>query len=434
MGNAPQNASPVSGKQRFENLDFIRGMALFGILLMNIHWMAYGFDPYNLPALMTGETGANLWTWIITSMLFEGTQRATFSLLFGAGMVLLTSRLEASGRSDTADIYYRRLLWLILFGMIHAMLILWLGDVLFFYAIYGLFIFPFRNLSAKRLFILGLISMLVLSIWNYNSYKDFAHLAQQNATAQSILTDGGTLNEIQQQSMDDWQAASEMEKPSKKAFEDMNAGHLGSYLNAVKFLNGQFMSTNLTVLYNFGFDIIGMMLIGMALFKWGVLTLERPSRLYWTMLLVGYSIGLSMNYYEVSNMIAANFDVMTVHTQRLTYQIGRISMTLGHLGLMMLFCRSGWISWFRNSMSAVGRMALTSYISHSVITAIIFNGFGFALFGKLERYELYFIVLGICVFQMIISPLWLKYYRFGPVEWLWRSLTYVKRQKMRKAN
>lgn len=432
MGNEPQNASPVSGKQRFENLDFIRGMALFGILLMNIHWMAYGFDPYNMPALMTDETGANLWTWITTSMLFDGTQRATFSLLFGAGMVLLTSRLEASGRSDTADIYYRRLLWLMVFGMIHAMLILWLGDVLYIYALIGLFIFPFRNLAAKHLFILGLMAMLVLSIWNYSDYKDFADLSQKNDTSQSILAEGGTLNEIQQKSINDWQSAYEMMKPGEKAFENMNAGHLGSYVNSVKFLTNQFMSSRLIGFYKFGLDIIGMMFIGMALFKWGVLTLERPSRLYWSMLLAGYSIGLSMNYYEVSNMVAANFDVMTVRTQGVTHQIGRFSMTMGHLGLMMLFCRSGWISWFRKSMSAVGRMALTSYISHSVITAIIFNGFGFALFGKLERYELYFIVFGIFVFQMIISHLWLKYYRFGPIEWLWRSLTYVKRQKMRK--
>lgn len=112
----------------------------------------------------------------------------------------------------------------------------------------------------------------------------------------------------------------------------------------------------------------------------------------------------------------------------MTYQIGRIFTTLGHIGLFMLFIRSGWISWLRNALAAVGKMALTNYMLTSVICAFVFYGFGFGLFGELQRYQLYYVVAGIWIFQLIMSPIWMKYFLYGPAEWLWRSLTYKKRQ------
>ena len=107
-------------------------------------------------------------------------------------------------------------------------------------------------------------------------------------------------------------------------------------------------------------------------------------------------------------------------------------MTVGHLGALLLFCRSGWLHWLQQSLAAVGRMALSNYVSHSIICAIVFYGFGFGLYGRLERHQLYYVVAAVWVFQLMVSPIWLRYYHFGPFEWIWRSLTYLALQPLRR--
>jgi uncharacterized protein len=131
-------------------------------------------------------------------------------------------------------------------------------------------------------------------------------------------------------------------------------------------------------------------------------------------------------------MIADNFSVVSYLKATNTYDLGRWGMTFGHLGLLLLFIRSGIFVWLQRGLAAVGRMALTSYVSHSIICGIVFYGLGFGLYGEMARHELYYVVFAIWIFQLIISPIWLKYYRFGPLEWLWRSLTYLKSQPMKK--
>jgi uncharacterized protein len=150
------------------------------------------------------------------------------------------------------------------------------------------------------------------------------------------------------------------------------------------------------------------------------------------MMVLGYGIGLSVNYYETSLILDNNFSIPAFHKAGMTYAVGRIAVSFGHIGLVMLFCKSNVLGFLKNSLGAVGRMALTNYIMHSVICAFVFTGIGFSLFGQLQRYELYYVVVSIWVFQLIISPIWLKYFRFGPLEWLWRSLTYKKKQPFRR--
>jgi uncharacterized protein len=150
------------------------------------------------------------------------------------------------------------------------------------------------------------------------------------------------------------------------------------------------------------------------------------------MVLVGYPIGFAVNLYELDIVLEDNFSVLALLRASWTYDVGRLAMTAGHLGALLLFCRSGWLRWLQRGLAAVGRMALSSYISHSVICAFVFYGFGLGLYGQLERYELYYVVGAIWLFQLIVSPLWLKHYRFGPLEWLWRTLTYLERQPMRR--
>jgi len=115
-----------------------------------------------------------------------------------------------------------------------------------------------------------------------------------------------------------------------------------------------------------------------------------------------------------------------------TYDLGRIPMTIGHLGMLMLFARGSWFGWLRTSLAAVGRMAFTNYIMTSIICAFVFYGFGFGLYGELQRHQLYYVVGGIWLLQLVLSPWWLARYRFGPLEWLWRGLTYGEKPAMRR--
>jgi uncharacterized protein len=116
---------------------------------------------------------------------------------------------------------------------------------------------------------------------------------------------------------------------------------------------------------------------------------------------------------------------------RPTYDIGRMGMAIGYIGLVMLICKSEILTLLRSALAAVGQMALTNYLSHSVICNFIFMGYGLGLVGQLNRYEIYYVVLGVWIFQLIVSPLWLRFFRFGPVEWLWRTLTYMQWQPMK---
>jgi uncharacterized protein len=150
------------------------------------------------------------------------------------------------------------------------------------------------------------------------------------------------------------------------------------------------------------------------------------------MVLIGYAIGLTTNYFETSYQISNDFDIVAIARTEITYDLGRVFTTLGHIGLIMLFIKSGLLPFLQKSLAAVGQMAFSNYIMHSIICNTIFLGFGFSMYGKLQRYELYFIVFAIWIFQLIVSPIWLTYFRFGPLEWLWRSLTYWRRQPFRR--
>jgi uncharacterized protein len=182
--------------------------------------------------------------------------------------------------------------------------------------------------------------------------------------------------------------------------------------------------------YRYFFDIFGMMMIGMGLFKLGILTLEARTQTYAAMTVAGYAIGLPINLYEAVWLMSHNFSGLAQHQASITYDLARLAQTIGHLGLLGLFLKSGIFPFFRRSMAAVGRMALTNYLSHSLVALIIFVLLGY--WGALERHQLYYIVLSVWAVQFVISPIWLKHFHFGPVEWLWRYLTYGERPPFRK--
>jgi uncharacterized protein len=406
--------------KRLESLDFIRGCALFGILIMNIVGMGMG-PAYDNPTVMGGDTGINLWTWFVVNVTFEGTQRGLFSILFGAGVILFTSR------PDSTDAYFRRNLWLIAFGLFNAWILLWGGDILYFYGLTALFLFSFRNLSGKRLLALGVASFVLGAAWTGLDTANLLNLHDRAITAEKVPVAKRT--EEQKKTIDQWKEQSRG-GPPPAVVAKLRSQNTAGYFSALQARAPRIAKAQSWWAYRYFFDIFGMMMIGMALFKLGVLTLEARTRTYLAMTAGGYAIGFPLNIYEANWIMSHGFSGLAYHQANITYDFARLSQTIGHLGLLGLFLKSGLLPWLRQSMAAVGRMALTNYLTHSLVALIIFVLLGF--WGALERHQLYYIVFSVWAVQIVISPIWLKRYHFGPVEWLWRYLTYGKAPPFRK--
>lgn len=423
---------PTHVETRIPSLDIARGIALCGILLMNI--TLFGLPKaYSDPTIYGGATGPDLWAWITTSMFFEGTQRGLFSILFGAGMVIMTASLDCSSRPHAQDIFFRRNLWLVFFGIVHSFLLLWTGEILYYYGATALFVYGFRNANPRTLISLAVGSLVIAAAWNgldtYNALQKHSAFV----VADSAKVQGDSLTPDQAEAIEAWQGILKETKPDSAAVAKEIELYQGSYLSIVAGQarrNTQYQSW---WFYRYFFDIWSMMVIGIALFRLGLFSARTPTRVYLLMAGLGYAVGLTTNFFEVRTILENDFSVLSFFRSGITYDLGRVAMTVGHLGVILLFCRASWGQWLRNALAALGRMAFTNYIMTSIICAIIFYGFGFGLYGELRRHQLYYVVGGIWLFQLIISPWWLSRFRFGPLEYLWRWLTYGEKPRMRGA-
>ena len=421
---------PVAQAERITALDTLRGFALLGILLMNIVAMGLFWSAYDDPTVAGGSTGINLWIWAILHVVAEGKMRAIFSLVFGAGIILLTSRLEATGRSS-ADIYYRRNLWLLAFGIPHAYL-LWGGEILYPYAMCALALYPFRKMSARGLLIVAGVLLAYNFCWVIaGGFQTRGMISDGRAAV--AADQGQKLTDEQQDARSAYQQWLRRNRPTAEQVAKDGEEWRGNFFQVVKARAQGVIFFHSFPYYNaFAYgDIWSMMLTGMALMKLRVLGAERPARLYGMLALIGYGIGLPVNSVTAWLLIKNHFDPVLHEFTYTTYDIGRLSVALGHAGLIMLLCRAGALKWLTDALGAVGQTALTNYVATSVISAFVFTGYGFKLYGRLQRYELYYVVGAIWAFNLIASRIWVRHFRFGPMEWCWRSLTYWKRQPMR---
>lgn len=430
----PGQAAPTAAQERIAALDVTRGIALLGILLMNIVAMGLPYQATNTPTAIGGAEGINLATWFVTATFFEGTMRTLFSALFGAGAILLVSRLEdRMPGMGPADIYYRRTIGLILLGLLNAYVLLWPGDILYAYGLVGLFLFPLRKVPVRWLLVIAAVLVLARGFHMITVYDEFVDMKERGEQALVLEQEGAELTEEQQQALETWAGEIKHFQPSDEILdESIETGRSGygtvfSHLAGVNWkLHGQ------PIYSSFHGDVLLAMLLGMALFKSGILPLQASRRTIVTMTLVGYGIGLPLNFYETWIFFSSGFDVSALFRGWITYDIGRLSLAAGHLGVILLVCRSGALPRLQRACAAVGRMALTNYLLQSVLAAFIFFGFGLALFGALERHQLYFVVAGIWAVNIALSLFWLKRFRYGPVEWLWRSFTYLSWQPIRR--
>jgi uncharacterized protein len=179
--------------------------------------------------------------------------------------------------------------------------------------------------------------------------------------------------------------------------------------------------------------VSGLMLIGMAFYKWGILTGKKSTTFYKKGWLFGWLIGIPLIVTGIYFNKEADWSIeYSFFTGSQWNYWGSLPMAFGHICAFMLFAKSGTLTGLRKRLAAVGQMALTNYISQSIIAVLIFFGIGFGLFGQVERIGQALIVLGIWILQLIWSRPWLKRYRFGPLEWVWRTLSYRKLQPFRK--
>ncbi len=431
MTTTQTSLTPLKASDRIHSLDIMRGIVLFGILIMNINGMGLA-HAYGDPTVSGGATGWDLYTWITSNMFFEGTMRALFSLLFGVGMFILLDRLEKKGAGiEAANIYFRRLTWLLVFGIIHAYLLLWVGEILFSYALQGFLVYTFRNLAPRKLIFSAILLFAIGTLWNYADYKKDVKFMEDVAMVNQYKADGKELTDELKETSHEWEKIQSERSP--EAIEKYNTNMRKGYFDVVAFLAPINMNFHKHFPYRYDvWDILSMMLLGIALFKLNILSAEKSYRFYALFCIIGYAIGFSVNYYETQMVIDGNFSLLSFSKSNITYDLGRVPTAMGHIGLIMLLCKIPILKWLKSALSAVGKMALTNYVMHSVFAMFIFTGAGFGLFGTFQRHELMYIVFSIWLFQLIASPIWLKYYYFGPLEWLWRNLSYRKRHPIKR--
>lgn len=424
--------APVGDSARIDTLDVLRGVAVLGILLLNV--VGFGLPhAYVDPTVYGGSSGANLWTWITTSVLFEGTMRGLFTLLFGAGVVLFTTRAERANPALAADLHVRRMLWLIAFGFVNSHVLLWHGDILFEYGLVGLFLYAFRKAKPRTLLVIAACGFAVLVARGMLDARELQQARTAAALATAAQAAGETLTAEQQASVDDWNERLEELKPSPDRIQaDLDAIR-GGFWSAWVQVTGNIKWWRTVFMYEYAFlESFSTMLIGIALFGLGALQGRWSTRRYAALTIAGYGLGLTINVLETAAIVRSGFDpVLVGGLQLATYELGRLPTTLGHVGLVMLLWRSGALAGLFRRLAAVGRMAFTNYLTQSVICTLLFTGVGFGLYGRLERHELYYVVAAIWLVQLLWSPWWLARFRYGPLEWLWRSLTYGERQPFR---
>lgn len=428
---APTTLAPVSATERINSVDVIRGFALLGILLMNILSWGLPLSAEFNPSVGGGATGVNLVLWFIQMVFWDGKMRALFSMIFGAGIVILTARGEARGATNTADVYYRRNLWLMLFGIVHAYII-WFGDILFPYALIALLLFPFRKASPKALLIIAGVFFVFLTAGPIGKGRSIQGTKDKALAAQAAEKQGKKLTDEEKEIIKQWEETQKQLAPTPEQIKKEYEEQRGSYAALFKHRAKVVMRWHSSPIYGpMLWDMIAMMLIGMAFLKLGVLSASRSYAFYGKLLAAGYGLGLPLNLWFAWEMMRHNWEPLSSFLYYAAYQPGRLLVALGHMSLLAIVCKAGAVPFLTRRLAAVGQMAFSNYITHSVVCGFLFYGYGFRLMGQLERWQLYIVVLAVWTFQLIVSPIWLRHFYFGPLEWCWRSLTYWQRQPMR---
>lgn len=402
--------APVEPARRIKTLDVLRGLAILGILAVNAPFFAAPWQTALNPTLEPlAIDDASTWAWFVPHVFFEAKFITLFSLLFGASLFLVGG--ERSDK-ERGKVLRRRLGWMLLFGVIHGAAI-WFGDILLVYAVSGFVVMFARSWRPRMLMIVGVSVYVLLNGLGFAS--------------------GAAMSFVPAESLEEMRA--QMWAPAAQSMDAMIAGFGGSFIES--------LSANFSVWTQFiPYEVfsavprtISVMLIGMALFKFGFLSGNAPNWVYGVLVAVGLG-ALALVAYQAQLNLMAGFEF--VHMQArgsLVNPALSILVTLLYASLLILCVKLSALKLVTDALAPVGQMAFTNYIAQSVImTAIFYGGRGLGLYGQVSRDTLLAIVAGVWVLQLIWSPLWLSRFKMGPLEWLWRRLSYAKPVAIGKAS
>ena len=481
---------------RVFSLDVLRGIALLGILIISI-WRFGGFSGNEQTQLRAVHRGGNDQLFAAVSILFEGKMRALFSLVFGAGIILFMSRARHPSDLPAPDLFIRRQMWLIAFGIFNAVVLLWPGDILFHYGVLGILLFTFWRMSPRQLIIAALVAVLIFcgkNYWNYNDDRQ-AHkkylaikevekkfskdsidrfrkdsiwvLGQGNSVKNAVvpLVDSTNMNKgkdtIIRKLQNDSLAKeakkdtlTKKQKTDKQKWEDivkstkydsaavkmdikaMRAGY-GKIWNHL--LPGtQFFEASW--LYTTGiWDIGSMMLLGMSLYGFGFFSGKYSIKKYLLIAIPALLLGLLLAWLRQQWLHEKAVDYARYVTNMKIpgnqfFPVERMLLVVAYASLLMIFIRARVLNRLWKALAATGRMAFTNYLMQTIVCTLFFYGYGMGNFGRLSQLQLYFVVLEIWMVQVIFSVVWFRQFNIGPLEWLWRRLTYGKWLPIRKEN
>ena len=377
----------------------------------------------------------NLVLLLIKWMFFEGKMRGLFTMLFGAGVILLTSRAERRGNTEIADIYTRRNLLLMIFGILHACFI-WIGDILFDYGFIALpFLYPARKLKPATLLWIGTFLSVVVSTVSTSLYlqatQDF-NLSKKVALIQAQQSSGSPITATQKEMLHKWKDHVESQRvtpeKTRQAVEEATLSYPTSILDRAQGYQGAFHLMHIDLLP----DYLSPMLVGMGLMKLGFFTGELSFASYWWTAILGFGISLPLYVLGILKTYASNFYFLDMDKWIwFPYYLTRETGTLAIAATILILIKCGFLKTPQRLIASVGRTAFSNYILTSLICQTIFVWGPWKLYGKLEYYQLMYVVFGVWIINLIFSSLWLRAFSFGPLEWCWRSLTYSSLQPMR---
>lgn len=411
-------AVPVIGSDRLMSLDFTRGIAVMGILFANIIGMGQPYSAYAWPGgFLSPHDALADGLWVAQFVLVDGKMRGLFTLLFGAGLILFTDRARAKG--DWVGLSLVRLFWLLVFGLLHYYL-LWRGDILTLYALCGVIALVAVNWSWPQQLAAGLIAYFAGVAWNT---AQIAPLWAANETVRGQLPEYAGVAEATKAVIDSEHA---------DALREASIASEGSWLDYV----GHVATTHRWEWFDqfiyYASETLPLMLLGMALYRMGLFDgrLNRRAQALWGWagIIVGILLTLPLGLWVY-------FGGFT-YTGTLLAQLGpmgltRLPMVLGLAALLGL-AGGNPNGWFSSRVIAAGRAAFTNYVGSSLVMLLVFQGWALGLFGILSREQLYLVALGGCLLMLLWSKPWLRRYRFGPLEWLWRCLTYRRYFALRR--
>lgn len=395
---------PAPTKHRYSSIDTLRGFALLGILVPNIWFFAWPMVVGTAPHEIMSSSHANTLAHDITSTLFLGKFMFMFALLFGSGVVMYARKFDTADEngnyhtklSKGASLWLIRCAILLVFGLIHAYLF-WYGDILTFYAVAGLTLLWWVRRLDPKLQLWGGLGLYFFGAFLMSAFSGLGYWALSSGRISIEELTGNTELELE--------------------------GYLGTFFDAFR---ARFFTT-LQFQLMFGIFFMpalwGIMTMGMGLTRLGYLTGEKSISTYLKLAALLIPLGLVITllaYYTTHT----SFHLLPGFMWQAFAQPVGVPLALGYASLIIALSKISLFKVITIPLAAVGRMALTNYFSHTLLCTTFFYGYGFGYFAQIEYPELWLVVVSVWAFNICFSLLWLRFFRMGPFEWLWRCLTY----------